>query len=137
MNKVILYGRTTRELDLKYAPESGYAYLFNSIAVERYDGKNKKKVTDFFNIVISGKNAENIATYSKKGGRIIINGYLRNSSYEKNGEKRTSTEVVVEHLKLVDVYKIDNKGVSDINDLELIDEEVPEVFKEELDFLSR
>ena len=114
-----------------------YAYLFNSIAVERYDNKKNKKETDFFNIVIGGKNAENIATYSKKGGRIIISGYLRNNSYEKNGEKRTSTEIVVENLKLVDVYKTDNSDNSTTDGMELVDEDIPEVFREELDFLSR
>lgn len=134
MNKVILYGRTTKELDLRYAPQSGYAYLFNSIAVERYNKKENKKETDFFNILIGGKNAENIATYSKKGGRIIISGYLRNNSYEKNGQKRISTEIVVERLKLIDIYKADNFN---IEDMELSDEDIPEVFKDELDFLSR
>lgn len=134
MNKVILYGRTTKELDLRYAPQSGYAYLFNSIAVERYNKKENKKETDFFYILIGGKNAENIATYSKKGGRIIISGYLRNNSYEKNGEKRISTEIVVEKLKLIDIYKADSFN---IENMELSDEDIPEVFKNELDFLTR
>lgn len=136
MNKVVLYGRTTKEFDLKYAPQSGYAYLFNSIAVERYDKSKGKKETDFFNILIGGKNAENISTYSKKGGRILISGYLKNSSYEKNGEKRTSTEIVVETLKLIDVYKIEGSNNNNISDMELVDD-MPEVFNEELDFLSR
>ena len=138
MNKTTLYGRLVKDPDLKYAPITGYAYLFNSIAVERYDKKEKKKVTDFFNIIIGGKNAENLATYSKKGGRILISGYLRNNTYNKNGEKRITIEIVVEQLKLIDLYKIDS-NTSDINVTEIPEEDIPEVFMdntEEYDFLN-
>ena len=42
MNRVLLYGRITKEHDLRYAPKSGVAYLFNSIAVESYSKKKQK-----------------------------------------------------------------------------------------------
>lgn len=136
MNEVKMYGRLTRDLDLRYAPNSGYAYLFNSIAVDRYDKKSKEVVTDFFNIVVGGKKAETLATYSKKGARVIISGYLRNSKYEKNGEKRISTEIFVEKQTLVDIYKTNNQDSFNPNEMELIDEEMPEVFMQEIDFLK-
>ena len=137
MNRVILNGRTTKEHDLRYAPKSGVAYLFNSLAVENYSKKKQKVITDFFKIVVSGKNAENLATYTEKGGRIFIEGYLRNNSYEVNGEKRYSTEIVVEKLKIIDFIKKDSKENSISNDMELVEEDIPDVFAEELDFLSR
>ena len=137
MNRVLLYGRITKEHDLRYAPKSGVAQLCNSIAVESYSKKKQKILTDFFKIVVSGKNAENLATYTEKGGRIFIEGYLRNNNYEINGEKRYSTEVVVEKLKIIDFIKKDSKLNSISNDMELVEEDIPEVFAEELDFLSR
>lgn len=66
MNKLVIYGRLTKDLDLRYGNNGKYPYLFNSIAVDRYDRKEKKKISDFFNIIVGGKNAENMAKYSKK-----------------------------------------------------------------------
>ena len=66
MNRVILSGRLTKDNELKISSSNGTAYLFNTLAVEEYSAKEKKKVTEFFNIVLFGKNAENLAKYTKK-----------------------------------------------------------------------
>lgn len=121
MNRVILSGRLTKDNELKFSSSNGTAYLFNTLAVEEYNAKEKKKVTEFFNIVLFGKNAENLAKYTKKGGRIAIEGSLRNNKYEVDGKSRTSTDIVVQSLEIIDFIKAD--------DIQLVGE-MPEVFND-------
>jgi single-stranded DNA-binding protein len=47
MNRVILSGRLTKDNELKISSSNGTAYLFNTLAVEEYSAKEKKKVTEF------------------------------------------------------------------------------------------
>jgi len=98
INKVILYGNLTRDPELKALP-SGQNVCSFSIATNRTykdrDGK-KQEQTEFHNIVVFGKNADNIATYMRKGSALYIEGRLQTRSWEKDGEKKYRTEVVAE-----------------------------------------
>lgn len=68
-----------------------------SLAVKR---PYKKDVTDFFNVIAWNKQAEVLSSYVKKGNEVGISGHLENRSYEKDGQKRYVTEVVVEKVHL-------------------------------------
>ena len=113
MNRVILSGRLTKDNELKISSSNGNAYLLNTLAVEEYSAKEKKKITEFFNIVLFGK----------KGGRIAIEGSLKNNKYQVDGKNRISTDIVVQSLEIIDFIKADD-------DMQLV-EEMPEVFNEE------
>jgi single-strand DNA-binding protein len=94
MNSVKFLGRTTSDIELKRT-NSGKSVVTFSLAVKRPFAKD---TTDFFNIVAWDKTAETIANYVTKGQAIVIEGYVTNRQYEKDGQKRTATEIVVERF---------------------------------------
>lgn len=103
MNKVMLSGRLVKDAELKYTPGKGTAVAQVTIAVENYNSSTKEKGADFINLVVWGKQAEHLVTYSGKGKRIEIVGSIRNRSYDaKDGTKRYITEVNVRELELID-----------------------------------
>ena len=102
MNKVILSGRLTKDAELRYTPGKGTPTTQVSLAVENYNANTKEKGADFIKLVVFGKQAELLATYSGKGKRIEVAGSIRGRSYEKDGIKKYITEVIVRDLELID-----------------------------------
>lgn len=104
MNVAILIGRLTRDPELKYVPSTGKAVAHFTIAVDRpYTSKSGERMTDFFNIVVWGKQAENCANYIAKGRLVGIKGTIENRSYEsQNGEKRYITEIIAENVQFLE-----------------------------------
>lgn len=103
MNRVVLIGRLVRDPELKYTPGTGTAVATFSIAVDRRFSKNGQKEADFIRIVAWGKTAELVAQYMSKGRKIGVSGRIQTSSYEtKDGEKRTSFDVVAEEVEFLD-----------------------------------
>lgn len=103
MNKVDLVGRISKDIDLKFLPDSGTATASFSMAVDRKFKKEGQPTADFINIVVWGKQAENTANYMHKGSLIAISGRLQVRSYEaKDGTKRYVTEVVAEEVQFLD-----------------------------------
>ena len=94
MNKVILIGNLTRDPELRVTT-SGRSVCSFSIAVNRnYTTQTGERLTDFFNIVVWGKQAENCGKYLAKGRKVAVSGELQNRSFEgKDGVKRTVTEI--------------------------------------------
>lgn len=97
MNKVILIGRTTADIDLRMTGNGTPVAKF-TLAVDR---RNKDDGTDFIYCTAWSKTAEVMDKYVKKGDRIGIVGRLQVSSYEKDGQKRYATEVTVESLEFL------------------------------------
>ena len=94
MNKVFLQGRLTKDPDVRYAQNE------NSTCVARYnlavDRRGKEKEADFINCVAFGKSGEFAEKYLKKGTKILVSGRIQTGSYEKDGKKVYTTDVVVE-----------------------------------------
>src|SRR5690606_27317100 len=108
----------TKENEIKYSA-SGTAVLKNSIAVNR---KFKKDETDFINILAFSKTAELIANHLNKGDQVGIEGHIQTGSYEKDGRKVYTTEVVVDSITFIsngskgngsNQQNNSNKGASD------------------------
>lgn len=100
LNKVVLYGNLTRDVELKSLP-SGSAVASFGVATNRTwkdkDG-SKKEQTEFHNVVAFGRTAEVIAQYCKKGRPLYIEGRIQTRSWEgkEDGKKQYRTEVVCE-----------------------------------------
>ncbi|WP_424236388.1 single-stranded DNA-binding protein [Bhargavaea ginsengi] len=105
MNSINLIGRLTKDIQLRYT-NSGKAVANATLAVDRRFQKDK---TDFINLVIWDKQAENLANYTGKGSRIGVNGRIETDSYEKDGQRVFKTEVVVENFTFLD-SKNDSQG---------------------------
>lgn len=99
LNRVILMGRITQNLELKQT-QSGNAVLSFTVAVERnYAPQGQDRQTDFINCVAWKQKAEFINNYFAKGRMIAIEGNLQTRTYDdKNGTKHYVTEVVVDNV---------------------------------------
>jgi len=99
MNSVILKGRLTKDIDLKYTQTNNTALASGSIAVDRRFAQEGQPNVDFFNIKAFGKQAEVISKYFKKGSEILIQGHIQNNSWEgQDGTKKTSTDVIIDNF---------------------------------------
>ena len=100
MNRVTLSGYLTKNPEVRYT-QSGKAYAKVSIGVTNFFKKNDggKYESDFFNLIVCDKKAELLGRYTQKGSKIFVEGRLQTSSYEKNGEKKFSIDVVVENFE--------------------------------------
>lgn len=124
MNNVVLIGRLTRDPELRYIPVSGTAVASFSLAVDKGLSREKKQemesknqpTADFINIIVWGKMGENCANYLAKGRLVAVQGRIQTGSYEKDGVKRYTTDVVannVEFLEWGDTNKA--PGMNDSN----------------------
>ena len=96
MNKVYLSGNLTKDPELK-STQSGKSYVRVGVAVKRTFSKDKDAV-DFLNLMAWGKTAEFLAKWFNKGSRVLIEGCLQSSTYEKNGTKHTVVEVIIDQI---------------------------------------
>ena len=119
MNHVILIGRLTRDVELKYLQGNGTAVSQFTIAVDReFSGKDGKKETDFIDIQVWGKSAENCSNYIGKGSLVGVQGSIRIDSYQNQaGETRKATRVNANRLQFLDMrnksessYKENHQG---------------------------
>ena len=113
MNKVILLGRLTKDPDLRFAAGSGKAVTRFTIAVNR---PMKKDEADFINCIAFNKAGETIAQYLTKGKQIAITGNIRTGSYEKDGQVRYTTDVIIDTFEFINGDKKNqNSGPSNFN----------------------
>lgn len=114
MNKVMINGRLTKDVDLRFTQE-GKAIGRFTIAVNR---NYQKGEVDFINCTAFGKSAETITQYFSKGKPINIEGNLRTGSYDKDGEKRYITAVNVERFEFPLSSKQENNALSDMQPID-------------------
>lgn len=104
MNIAILIGRLTKDTELRYTT-TGMAVAQNTIAVNR-PKKNEKEEADFINIVVWGKQAENLSKYCSKGNLVALKGRIQTRTYDDlNGQKKYITEVVTDNVQFLESKK--------------------------------
>ncbi|MFH1375575.1 MAG: single-stranded DNA-binding protein [Patescibacteria group bacterium] len=110
INRVILIGHLAGDPEIR-STKTGKQVASFSIATNydtTTDGE-KKQYVDFHRITAWGKLAEIAEKWLKKGMGVYVEGRLRNSQYEKDGQKRTATEVVLDTLNILK-WKKDKEG---------------------------
>ena len=100
MNKAFMIGRLVRDPEFRLTP-SGVALCRFTIAVDRIP-KQEDQSADFIRVVAWRRLAEICNQYLKKGKLIAIDGRLQIDSYEKDGEKRTSSEIIADTMQMLD-----------------------------------
>lgn len=104
-NKVSLIGRVGKTPEVQNVGSSkDYALTKFSLATnENYKDKNGQwhDNTQWHNLVAWGKTAERIASLITKGQEVMIEGRIVNKSYEKDGEKRFTTDIEVSDFLLI------------------------------------
>jgi single-strand DNA-binding protein len=103
LNKVFLMGNLTRDPELRYTP-SGIAVVNFGMAVNRrFTDANGEKKEDvcFVRITVFGKQAETCNQYLSKGNPVFVEGRLQYRSWESEGQKRNSLDVVAERVQFL------------------------------------
>ncbi|MBP2024846.1 single-stranded DNA-binding protein [Peptoniphilus stercorisuis] len=109
MNNVCLVGRLTRDPELRYTT-SGMAVVRFTLAVDRRMSKEKRMeaeaknqpTADFISCTAWNKTAELIANYVQKGSRLGVEGRIQTGSYEKDGQRVYTTDVIVNSMEFLD-----------------------------------
>lgn len=112
INNVVVVGRLTRAVDLRYT-SNGTAYASFTLATDRdFKNQNGEKETDFINCVMWRKPAENLANYTKKGSLIGIEGRIQTRNYDnQQGQRVYVTEVLAERFHFLESSKTANNDV--------------------------
>lgn len=109
MNKVILIGNLTRDPEQGKTP-AGIDFCRFSLAVQRdYANADGERETDFFNITVWRKQAENCLKYLKKGNKAAIVGTLQNRKVEDGkGDIKTYTDIIASEVEFLTPKAKDN-----------------------------
>lgn len=104
INRVIISGHLTRDCDLRTTP-GGTTVMRVGVAVsDRRKNPHTGEWEDYPNFIdcaMFGTRAEAVSRYLQKGSKVAIEGKLRYSSWEKDGQKRSKLEVVVDDIEFM------------------------------------
>ena len=104
VNKAILVGNLGRDPEVRFTASGRAVANFTVATSERWsdaDG-NRKEHTEWHNIVVWGKQAENCGQYLSKGRQVYIEGSIRRREYDdKEGNKRYVTEIIAQTVRFL------------------------------------
>lgn len=105
LNNCQIIGRLGKEPEVRYLP-SGNAVANFSVAVsERWKDKQtgeQKEATEWFSVVMFGKQAEVAGQYLKKGALVYLAGKIKTRSWEKDGQKHYKTELHADQMQFLE-----------------------------------
>lgn len=116
MNKVVLIGRLTKDIEIRYTQKEDAVGNFTLAVQRNYKNANGETESDFINCVCFKQIAKLIEQYTNKGDQLAIEGKIQTRNYEdKEGKKRTSTEVVVENIQFLGAKKKEENPYKDMS----------------------
>ncbi|THB80644.1 MAG: single-stranded DNA-binding protein [Desulfobacteraceae bacterium] len=104
VNKVILVGNLGRDPEIRYSQQGTAIVNFSIATSEEWFDKNtnqKQERTEWHRVVVFGKIAEVCEKYLSKGRQVYVEGKLRTSTYEKEGQTHYSTDVVAQTVQFL------------------------------------
>ena len=104
INKVLLIGHLGADPETRATQTGTMITNLRLATTESWKDQsgNRQDRTEWHRVVLFGRTAEVARDYLRKGAKVYIEGSLRTSSYEKNGEKRYSTDIVASDLQMLD-----------------------------------
>ena len=106
VNKVILIGNLGSDPEVRYTPDGAPVANFSLATSESWNDRNtgeRQERTEWHRLVLWRKLAEIASQYLKKGSRIYVEGKLQTRSWDdQSGQKRYTTEVVVNDMQMLD-----------------------------------
>lgn len=97
MNKVILMGRLTRDVEMRQTPNGVSLARFSIAVTRRFKNSNGEYDADFINCIAWRQTGEFIARYFQKGSMIAVVGSIQSRNWDGNdGKKQYATEVIVD-----------------------------------------
>lgn len=113
MNKAVLMGRLTKDPDVRTS-QNGTQIARYTLAVDRRR-KTDDQQADFISIKAFGKSAEFVEKYCKKGTKLIVTGRIETGSYEKNGQKVYTTDIIAEDQEFAESKNADGNRQESAN----------------------
>lgn len=103
INNVVLVGRLTKDVDLRYTANGTGVATFTLAVNRNFTNQDGNRDADFINCVIWRKSAETLANYAKKGTLLGVTGRIQTRNYEnQQGQRVYVTEVVAENFQLLE-----------------------------------
>ncbi len=134
INKVMISGNLTRDPELR-STTSGMPVLGMSVAVnDRRKNQNSGEWEDYPNYIdctLFGARAEGVAKFLTKGSKVAIEGKLRWSQWERDGQKRSKIEVIVDEIEFLTSRDasaspaLPKTSIPDVPDMPVYDEDIP------------
>ena len=116
INNVVLVGRLTRAVDLRFT-SNGVAFASFTVAVDHtFKKEGGEREADFINCVMWRKAAENFANFTRKGSLVGIEGRIQTRNYEnQQGQKVYITEVLAENFSLLESRNVTEQRLNNDN----------------------
>lgn len=103
MNLVLISGRLTKDPEVRYTTGTQMAVAVFTLAIDRGKDKNGEDMgADFPRVTVFGKQAENCERFLGKGCRVSVQGRIQTGSYEKDGQKVYTTDVIASRVEFID-----------------------------------
>lgn len=105
LNKVMLIGNLGQDPELKYTQSGTAVCKFSIATTENYrnNAGERHQRTEWHNIVVWGKQGENVSKYIRKGSKVFVEGKIQSSSWEdKDGNKRFRVEINANGVTFLD-----------------------------------
>jgi single-strand DNA-binding protein len=124
LNKVMLIGNLTRDVEVRYTP-SGTAVATFGLATNRSwssgDGSDRQEETQFHRIVAWSKLAEICGQLLFKGRKIFVEGRLQTRKFTgQDGQQREITEIVAENMMILDTRNRDGAPMGGANEEDFV-----------------
>jgi single stranded DNA-binding protein len=109
LNKVLLFGNLGADPELRLTPGGQSVLSLRMATTEVYFDKErvKQERVEWHTVTVWGRRADALAKLLGKGSRVLVEGRIHNSSYEKDGVKKVKSEVVAEELFLAGGRRIE------------------------------
>ncbi len=105
INKVILIGNLGRDPETRYSqggnPITNFSVATSDSWRDKQSGEQQDR-TEWHNVVCFSRLAEIAGEYLRKGSKVYIEGSLRTSNWEKDGQKHYRTEVIAREMQMLD-----------------------------------
>jgi len=129
MNTVILDGHAATDPAIKELADGGKVVHFR-LAVQRPRRRDGERIADFVTVTAFGTTAEIVADRAHKGARVTLQGRLRVSSWEQDGEKRSRVDVVARNVRIAAKQPVTEESATPDPELETafatdVDDDIP------------
>ena len=103
VNKAIILGHLGRDPELRYLQNGQPVCKLNIATSRKYTNKNNESVeeTEWHRVSVWGKQAEHCNNFLTKGRQVYVEGRLRTSSYDKEGQQHYTTEIVADTVQFI------------------------------------
>lgn len=116
INNVVLIGRLTRDVELRYTPSNQAVATFTLAVNRNFKNQDGEREADFINCVMWRQQAENLANWTKKGALIGVTGRIQTRNYEnQQGQRVYVTEVIADSFQVLENKKDNAANMSSMD----------------------